>query len=71
MVHVEHLSASIHAAREMRERDPANRCLARQSRFRIDAEMVRGNALAISGLLSPQDGGQSVKPLPARGYCNI
>ena len=33
-------------------RDPYNRWLARQGRFRLDAEMVRDNALAISGLLS-------------------
>ena len=34
---------------------PTTRWLARQSRFRLDAEMVRDNALAVSGLLVAQD----------------
>ena len=48
--------------------DPYNRELARQSAFRIDAEFVRDNALAISGLLAPQIGGPSVKPYQPDGY---
>ncbi len=56
------------AAREVRERDPANVWLARQGRFRLDAELVRDNALAISGLLSPKIGGPSVKPYQPAGY---
>ena len=48
--------------------DPANRWLARQGRFRLDAEMVRDNALAVSGLLSPEIGGPSVKPYQPAGY---
>jgi Protein of unknown function (DUF1553)/Protein of unknown function (DUF1549)/Planctomycete cytochrome C len=52
----------------MRERDPNNVWLARQNRFRLDAEMVRDNALAISGLLSPKIGGPSVKPYQPAGY---
>ena len=40
---------------EMLARDPDNRDSARQSRFRLDAELVRDNALAISGLLVIQD----------------
>jgi hypothetical protein len=59
---------SSHAGRELRERDPGNLWLARQGRFRIDAEMVRDNALAISGLLSRQIGGPSVKPYQPAGY---
>ncbi len=51
-----------------RQRDPYNIWLARQNRFRIDAEMVRDNALAISGLLSKKIGGASVKPYQPDGY---
>ena len=50
------------------ERDPANRLYARQTRFRLDAEMVRDNALAVSGLLSSKMGGPSVHPYQPRGY---
>ncbi len=49
-------------------RDPDNRWLARQSRFRLDAEFVRDNALAISGLLVEQIGGPSVHPYQPAGY---
>ncbi|GIW79869.1 MAG: chromosome segregation protein [Gemmatales bacterium] len=48
--------------------DPFNKWLARQGRFRLDAEMVRDNALAISGLLSRKLGGPSVKPYQPAGY---
>ncbi|MFN7731319.1 MAG: DUF1553 domain-containing protein [Pirellula sp.] len=50
------------------ETDPYNRHLSHQGRFRIDAEMVRDNALAISGLLVPKIGGKSVKPYQPAGY---
>jgi len=53
---------------EMLARDPENRLLARQSRYRLDAEVVRDNALAVSGLLSPTIGGPSVKPYQPDGY---
>jgi hypothetical protein len=56
------------AAREVREKDPANVWLARQGRFRLDAEMVRDEALEISGLLSRKVGGPSVKPYQPAGY---
>ena len=48
--------------------DPYNREFARQSRFRLEAEEVRDNALAISGLLSLKLGGPSVKPYQPERY---
>jgi hypothetical protein len=59
---------SSRADEELRRRDPGNLWLARQGRFRLDAEMVRDNALAISGLLSTKIGGPSVKPYQPAGY---
>jgi hypothetical protein len=56
------------AGRKLRERDPGNAWLARQGRFRLDAEAVRDNALAVSGLLSRKVGGPSVKPYQPAGY---
>ena len=56
------------AAKELQQRDPDNRDLARQSRFRLEAEFVRDNALAISGLLVRKLGGLSVKPYQPPGY---
>jgi Protein of unknown function (DUF1553)/Protein of unknown function (DUF1549)/Planctomycete cytochrome C len=48
--------------------DPYNRLCARQSAFRLDAELVRDNALTIAGLLVPTIGGPSVKPYQPDGY---
>jgi len=55
-------------SRELREADPYNRWLARQGRFRLDAELVRDNALSISGLLVTKLGGKSAKPYQPPGY---
>jgi hypothetical protein len=52
---------------ETLERDPANRLLSRGPRFRMDAEMLRDNALAVSGLLVRRIGGPSVKPYQPEG----
>jgi hypothetical protein len=52
---------------ELRERDPDNRLLARMSRFRLPAEFVRDNALAVSGLLNREIGGRSVYPYQPPG----
>ncbi|HEX5219916.1 MAG TPA: PSD1 and planctomycete cytochrome C domain-containing protein [Verrucomicrobiae bacterium] len=54
--------------KKLRERDPFNRALAVQSRWRLDAELVRDNALAVSGLLVDKIGGPSVKPYQPEGY---
>ncbi len=49
------------------EKDPYNRLLARGPRFRLEAEMLRDNALAVSGLLARKVGGPSVMPLQPEG----
>ncbi|HUG20576.1 MAG TPA: DUF1553 domain-containing protein, partial [Planctomycetaceae bacterium] len=56
------------AGDELRKADPYNELYARQSRWRLEAEMIRDNALAISGLLVPEVGGVSVKPYQPAGY---
>jgi len=53
---------------ELRERDPQNRLFARQGRFRLPAEMIRDNALAVSGLLVERVGGPSARPYQPAGY---
>ncbi|MCA9063737.1 MAG: PSD1 domain-containing protein [Planctomycetaceae bacterium] len=53
---------------EVRQSDPYNRWLARQGRFRLDAEFVRDQALAVSGLLVDEVGGPPVKPYQPAGY---
>jgi hypothetical protein len=42
--------------------DPLNRLLSRQNRLRLDAEILRDSALAVSGLLKPTLGGPSFRP---------
>jgi mono/diheme cytochrome c family protein len=59
---------SSQATEGQRQRDPYNTLLARQSRWRLDAEFVRDNALSVSGLLVPKIGGPSVKPYQPAGY---
>lgn len=52
---------------ELLEKDPANKWLARAPRLRLTAEMIRDQALAISGLMSKEVGGPSVKPYQPEG----
>ena len=51
--------------------DPNNRLLARQSRLRLDAEIVRDAALSASGLLSPRIGGPPVYPPQPDGVMTL
>jgi hypothetical protein len=52
--------------------DPENRLVARQARFRLDAEQIRDNALAVSGLLVRKIGGEFVRPYqPAKYYMHL
>ncbi|WP_242133606.1 PSD1 and planctomycete cytochrome C domain-containing protein [Aestuariivivens marinum] len=55
------------ATPELLEIDPDNLLLARSSRSKLTAEMVRDNALALSGLLVDKIGGPSVKPFQPEG----
>jgi hypothetical protein len=52
---------------ELVKRDPENRLLAHGPRFRLPAEVVRDNSLAISGLLTEKIGGPSVRPYQPEG----
>jgi hypothetical protein len=56
------------ASQKTVDTDPYNLWLARQGRWRLEAEMVRDNALAVSGLLVKTIGGASVKPYQPSGY---
>ena len=56
------------ASPELRQRDPDNRELARQTPLRLDAELVRDNSLFLAGLLDLHIGGPSAKPYQPDGY---
>jgi len=56
------------ATPEMLTRDPENRELTRQSRYRLDGEFIRDFSLATSNLLIRKVGGPSVKPYQPDGY---
>ncbi len=59
---------SSEASAELLARDPDNRLLARQGRWRLPAEHVRDTALFAGGLLVEQLGGPSVRPYQPAGY---
>lgn len=59
---------SIPSKRAREKRIPDNREFSAQGRWRLDAELVRDNTLAVSGLLVPKIGGPSVKPYQPDGY---
>lgn len=58
---------SSHVTPESLAKDPRNRLLSRGARFRLEAEMVRDQALALSGLLSKKMYGPSVFPPQPEG----
>lgn len=58
---------STNSTPELMELDPENELLARAPRLRLGAEMIRDQALKISGLLNKEIGGPSVKPYQPDG----
>jgi hypothetical protein len=56
---------------DLEKKDPANVLLARQSRVRLPAELIRDEALAASGLLNDEIGGRSVKPPQPDGVTQL
>jgi len=61
---------SSHPSSELRAKDPDNRLLARGPSARLSADVVRDQALAVSGLLVNKIGGPSVKPYQPEGLWN-
>ncbi len=60
-----------HATPALAARDPQNRLLARGPRMRLSSEMVRDQALAVSGLLSDKMYGPPVMPLQPDGIWDV
>jgi hypothetical protein len=62
---------SSHARPDLQTTDPLNTLLARQSRLRLPAELLRDSALAVSGLLDTDIGGRSVRPPQPAGVAEL
>ncbi len=56
---------------ELVARDPGNTLLARQSRMRLPAELIRDAALGASGLLQDSVGGESIRPPQPEGVTDL
>lgn len=62
---------SSHARPDLKDIDPGNTLLARQSRIRLQAESIRDAALSAAGLLNDTIGGPSVKPPQPAGISEL
>ena len=62
---------SSNARPELAAKDPDNTLLARQSRLRLPAELIRDEALYAAGLLDLRIGGRSVKPPQPKGVAEL
>ena len=56
---------------ELTERDPYNAWLSHQNRLRVEAEIIRDEALSVSGLLKHKVGGRSVNPPQPEGIASL
>jgi hypothetical protein len=57
--------------KDLHQRDPTNKLLASQNRYRLDSEIVRDLNLDVSGLLVPTIGGPSVRPPLPSGVAEL
>ncbi len=56
---------------DLEKKDPENVLLARQSRVRLPAELIRDEALEVSGLLNTDVGGPSIRPFQPVGVAEL
>jgi len=57
--------------KQIEARDPDNTLIARQSRMRLPAELIRDEALSVAALLNPAIGGKSVRPPQPAGVAEL
>ena len=62
---------SSHARPDLETRDPENTLVARQARLRLPAELIRDEALAVSGLLNTTIGGRGIRPPEPEGVAEL